>query len=310
MRMQDRLMNKLPVFILPLAWALSCSANAALYVTVVQGLGGMPEYESRFDEQTKTIIEASQSITDEALVYSFTGEEATRENLIAHFNTAAEQMTDDDRMAIYLIGHGSYDGEQYKFNIPGPDITHLDLAEIMSALPGVRNFLVNTSSTSGAILDSLETEDRIIVTATRNGNERNSTEFGRFFAQSFSSPDADLNKNDSISIQEAFDFAARGVEQFYESEGKLATEHPQLRGDAAAQFNLARLSPVEITGESDLITQLLQQRQDLDNRIEQLQLQRSELSDTEYFQQLQDLVLQSATLTEEIDRLRGAAGGD
>jgi len=284
-----------------LSW--SQLANAALYVTIVQGLGGVEEFETRFNEQREQITGASEAVSENVTVFS--GEEASRENLLGHFESLSSSMNDDDRAAIYLIGHGSYDGEQFKFNIPGPDITDADLAEVMGSLPGQNHFIVNTASASGAMLEALETDDRIIITATRNGNEKNATEFGTFFAQALSSEIADINKNNNVSIQEAFDFAEREVANFFESDGRLATEHPQIRGDGAASFTIARVQPVETTDDDPRVTQLLSQRLDLDNQIEDLQLRRNEYSNAEYVERLQALILESAQVSEQIDMLRG-----
>jgi len=279
-------------------------ARAALYVTVVQGLGGDDHWQARFSDQQEKITEASITMAGEAHVKSFTGDDATRDNLMAHFRMLSTSMNDDDRLALYLIGHGSYDGEQYKFNIPGPDITDGDLAEILGTLPGRNHFVVNTSSASGAMLDKVETDNRILVTSTRNGNEKNATEFGDFFAAALTSDSADINKNNSISIQEAFDYAERQVASFFENQSKLATEHPQIRGDNAASFNLARVNVAETPDEDPRITQLLSQREALDAQIEELQLNRGRYTNAEYIQKLQALILESAEVGEQIDNLR------
>jgi len=286
------------------------AVQAALYVTIVQGLGGMPEFDSAFTDQAGKIREASLTLAEESQVTSLTGDSATRDALLSHFQTLAAAMTDDDRVAIYLVGHGSYDGEQYKFNIPGPDITDTDLADIMDSFPGQNHFLVNTSSTSGAILEGLESENRIIITATRNGNEKNATEFGPFFATALTSETADLNKNNNVSIQEAFDFAERSVTEFFESSGKLATEHAQIRGEGAASFTLARVQAVELSDDNPRISNLLTRRLELDAEIESLQLRRNEFTNSEYIQRLQALILQSAEVSEEIETLRESSQAD
>ncbi len=286
------------------------AAHAALYVTIVQGLGGMPQFETAFTDQTDKIREASLTLAEESQVTTLSGDSATRDALLEHFQTLAASMTDDDRVAIYLIGHGSYDGEQYKFNIAGPDITDTDLANIMESFPGQNHFLVNTSSTSGAILERLENENRIIVTATRNGNEKNATEFGPFFASALTSETADLNKNNNVSIQEAFDFAERSVNEFFESSGKLATEHPQIRGEGATSFTLARVQAVELSDDNPRISSLLTRRLELDAEIESLQLRRNEFPNSEYIQRLQALILQSAQVSEEIEMLRESSQAD
>jgi hypothetical protein len=291
------------LLILPLQILLTQNAQAALHITIIQGLGGIPLFDVSFNDQRHKIREASESMTDAALVSTFSGEDVSRESLLAHFTTLAERMSEEDRAAIYLIGHGSYDGEQYKFNIPGPDITDTDLTDILDNLPGQNHFLVNTSSSSGVILDSLENDQRIIITATRNGNEKNATEFGNYFAEALASTTADINKNNIVSIQEAFDFAERGVTEFFESQGKLATEHPQIRGNGAASFSLARLGGLESSSEDPRINTLLSQRLDLDADIEALQLRRNEYTNADYIQRLQALILESAQVSEQIDEL-------
>lgn len=291
---------------------LPLQALAALHVTIVQGLGGMPEYDERFTEQRERITAASLSMTQEDLVKVFSGEAATREALLAHFEAESVAMSDDDRMIIYLIGHGSFDDEQYKFNIPGPDLTTQDLREILDALPGSNHFLVNTSSTSGSLLDPLEADSRVIVTATRSGNERNATMFGEYFAEALSSEDADINKNGSVSAQEAFDYASRKVADYFSTSGRLATEHPQLRGENAPRLNLARVDGAQRAPSSDdpEIVRLIERRQQIDVEIEELQLNREDYSSAEYTQRLRDLILESATVTEQIQALsEGGEGG-
>ncbi|MDR0779154.1 MAG: hypothetical protein LBF16_00445 [Pseudomonadales bacterium] len=304
---------------------LSCSAaalalvpvlsQAALYVTVIQGLGGQSEYERQFTDSRSKIEAASLTITDADKLFSFSGDAATREAILAHFKTLTARMNSDDRAAIYLVGHGSFDGDTYKFNIPGVDLTAADFKTVLDALPGRNHFLVNTSSTSGALVQALLGTDEkasnpnyVIIAATRNGIERNATQFGRFFAEALSSASADTNKNQSVSIQEAFDYAQRAVEAYFKDAGRLATEHAQLRGDGAAQFNLSRLNTLQIAAELSVadneLRTLLEQRQAINGKIEDLQLRRAELDNATYLQQLQTLILQTAQLTEQIDALQ------
>lgn len=282
---------------------LSPAASAALYITLVQGLGGMPEYAARFDTQRQQIASASRAIGEDNLQI-FQGEDATRDNLLAHFDDLAEQMTDDDRLLIYLIGHGSFDDENYKFNIPGLDLDTEDLDGILDNLPGGPHALINTSSTSGALLEPLAGDNRILVTATRNGNERNATEFGTWLARGLANEEADLNKDDFISVQEAFDFAQRQVADFYESTERLATEHPQLQGDGAERFNIARLGEAPTASDDEALNALLEERLAIDEEIETLQLRRDELNAAEYNEQLRALIIESASLSEQIEALR------
>lgn len=342
--MQSLRKSGLAVALLALG-AVPSLAQAALYITIVQGLGGQSEYDSDFTDSRQKIESAAHSITDNDKVASFSGDKATRAAVLKHLADITKKMAANDRAAIFLIGHGTFDGDTYKFNIPGPDLTGQDLKAVLEKLPGQNNVLVNTGSASGAMTEAITgaaaarraarnpagtaantTADAapqkiaggkyLLITATRNGNERNATHFGHYFAEALASRDADINKNNSISLQEAFDFAEKRVNAWFQDEGKLSTEHAQLSGEGAAQINLARLNAAEQKAElanaDAKLADLLKRRQQLDADLEELQLRRSQMNNADYLAKFQQLVLQSAELNEQIDaaqKTNGAAAG-
>jgi len=279
---------------------------AELHVVAVEGLGGTEEYTQRFSEEVAELKLAAESVTTTEYLRVFAGEEATDENILAHFEALAAIVNADDRVVIYLIGHGSYDGYEYKFNLPGPDLTGEQLVELLDALPSNNQLLVNTSSASGATLERLTDDTRVVITATRSGSERNATRFGSSFVAALADPAADINKNNAISAQEAFDYAARQVTDYFEFHGQLATEHPQLKGERAARFTLARLEVPEPAGDDPELGLLFEQRDQIDGHIEELQLRKDELSTDEYYTQLQQLLLELARVGDRIDRIIGA----
>ncbi|MFL5335147.1 MAG: C13 family peptidase [Geminicoccaceae bacterium] len=91
----------------------------------------------------------------------------------------------NDEVFILLIGHGSFDGKQAAFNLPGPDLTAGDFAELLSKLASQRVVFVNTASSSGPFVDALKGPGRTIVTATKTGGERNEPRFPAFFVEAF-----------------------------------------------------------------------------------------------------------------------------
>jgi len=285
------------------------SVSAKLYVIVIEGLGGSDYYSGQFDEQTKKITQAVTRMTGKDQVTVLSGTAASRDNILALFKNLQKTVTAGDRMALFLIGHGSYDGQQYKFNIPGPDLTGEDLGKILKESAAKQQLLVNTSSASGEVLKDLKSDARIIITATRNGNERNAPRFGDYFVTAMDDHSADTNKNDAISAEEAFTYAERMTQDYYKNEGRLATEHPQLEGKLAAQFNIARLTPAQETSTNPAIARLISQRQELDQKIDDLQARKDEFKNTdEYFNQLQDLLLQLSRLEEQLDKMNGSTG--
>src|SRR4029079_7472330 len=70
--------------------------------------------------------------------------------------------------------------------------------------------------------------NRVIITATRSGQELNLTRFGKYISEAIVDSRADLDKDGQTSLLEAFLSAARQTLDFYKTEGRLATEHALL----------------------------------------------------------------------------------
>ena len=108
---------------------------------------------------------------------------------------------------LILIGHGSFDGVEYKFNLVGPDISAEELARLCDRVPAKRQLIVNTTSASGGAVPALERPGRAVVAATKSGTEKNATVFCRYWVEALHDPEADVDKNEAISALEAFQYA-------------------------------------------------------------------------------------------------------
>ena len=278
-------------------------ARAESYYLIVGGIGGQPLYEERFVAQADALASAARrTVGDESLVAVLSGEAATRDALTREMDRLAQVATAEDVVAIFLLGHGSHDGETYKFNIPGPDIDGVAFGAMLDAILAERQLVVNATSSSGAILETWAADNRLLVTATRSGGERNATRFGEHWAEAMSSDEADANKNGAITVQEAFEFTERMVADSYESAGNLATEHPQLVGDTAGSFNVALLEArIATTAELEI---LIGELTVLEEEIEILRSRRNEMESDVYLGQLQELLLELALVQREIDGIR------
>ena len=273
--------------------------QAELYYVIVGGLGGAPDYEEAFAAHVRTLSQAAErTLGGDARVTVLVGDEATSDALRKGLAELVERTNEADRLAVFLVGHGSFDGTQYKLNLPGPDIDGAELQALLAAIPARSQLIVNATSASGAVLEEWGTEDRTVITATRSGAERNATRFAEYFAAALSAEEADINKNGMITAREAFDYAERRVADSFESEGTLATEHPQLVGENAAAFDVARLRARP--AERPEVVALTAERDALEERIAALRLEREELG-AEYLPQLQALLVELALLQERID---------
>lgn len=128
---------------------------------------------------------------------------------------------------LVLIGHGTSDGRDAKFNLRGPDVSDTELASWLSPLSRPIAIL-DGSSSSGPFLARLSAEGRVVVTATRSGNESNYARFGGFLAAAIDDLAADLDKDGQVSLLEAFLTASARTAEFYKSKSRLATEHALL----------------------------------------------------------------------------------
>ena len=262
------------------------AALAEMHVVVIEGLGGEPRYAEQFAEQVAAIESAAHSLTGDNRIRVFRADEASRDAVLQYFAILRTDVSSSDQVALYLIGHGSYDDHEYKFNIQGPDLTGEDIAGMLDGLPSTSQLLVNTSSASGAIADLAENDNRMLILATRSGVERHATRFGNYFAAALNDPTADIDKNQVVSAAEAFSFAERQVDDYFERNGQLATEHARMEGDRANRFSLARLGGVRPSTDDSVLTGLISERDALNARIESLRLDQENMTPEDYRSEL------------------------
>lgn len=289
-----------------LAAALAAPAHAELFYLIVGGLGGEDAYAERFDKDAAGLAGVARRTTADSRVTLLKGEGATRDAIVKAFDSLRTRTKAADNVIVMFVGHGSYDGETYKLNLPGPDLDGAEIAKLLEAIPARSQLVVNATSASGAILETWAGEGRTLITATRSGFERNATRFAEHFAAALAEGSADINKNGVITAQEAFDYASRRVADSFERDGALATEHPQIAGGAAARFTVARLGsgppPVAAGAAADpAVAALTAERERLDAEIEALRERREAMGNEAYLTDLQRLLVALAEVQGRID---------
>jgi hypothetical protein len=307
------------LLILCLLLCTSSLAHAEVYYVTVAGLGGEADYDKEFISLALDLNRLLVAGGRDAHVDTLTGRDSTRARFMEVLGKVAENAKPTDDFVLVLIGHGTYDGIDYKFNLIGPDITAAELARLCNRIPAGRQLIVDTTSSSGGSIVALEKRGRAVIAATKTGTEKNATVFARYWIEALQDPAADVDKNESITALEAFQYATRKTAEFYESQKRLATEHAVF--DDTGQHEPVR-APAADTGEGRLLSSftlirfgaaqkqfndptkrnLLAKKEELERQIDTLKYQKAAMSQEDYKQQLTTALLALARVQAELDK--------
>ncbi|MEZ5352220.1 MAG: hypothetical protein R2762_06250 [Bryobacteraceae bacterium] len=301
------------------AFLLLTPAFAATHYVTVAGIGGEPDYEQRFTNWAKDLDKALKGSGGDVQVHTLFGPEATKAKLSETLGKVAGEASPDDGFVLMLIGHGTFDGQDYKFNLKGPDATAIDLAAWCDRVPAKRQLVVNMTSASGASLAALQRANRGVITATKSGMEKNATAFARYWVEAMRDPGADADKNETVTALEAYQYADKKTVSFFETQKRLATEHAMLedtgKGDAvrapsaengqgqlAGRFALLRIGSTQKAAADPAKQKLLARREQIEGEIDKLKYEKAAMPQQEYRKKLAALLLELARLQEELDK--------
>ncbi len=251
---------------------------------------------------------------------------STKNELVKAFEDLGSRIKEEDLLFILLIGHGSFDGKEYKFNLVGPDITGSELKSWLDRFNRQTVVLVCSTPCSGILTKTLSRKGRVVITATKNEFENNDTLFAQFFIEAFKNKSADTDKNGQVSVLEAFLYTSQKVEGWYQEKNRLATEHSLLEdngdqtgsgrpapsngeGLLAAKLSLEWPSENIVQGEgSQAISPELQalrsSKQKIEAAVQELKYRKAALPEAEYNQQLESLLIQLAQTNQKIQSLK------
>ncbi len=293
------------------------TAHATTFYVTLSGLGGEPDYVQRFKMLAEDIDSSLKKAGGDADIVTLVA--PTRDQIRARFTELDRQAKPADSLVLMLIGHGAYDGAEYKFNIPGPDITGAELASLLDHMPASRQLVVNMTSSSGGSIEFLRKANRVVIAATKTGSEKNATVFARYWAEALRDPAVDTDKNENVSALEAFRFAQQKTTNFFETQKRLATEHSVLEdtgkgegekspsaengeGRLAASFTIVRLGSNAAAAKDPAKRALLDQKEQLEQEIDKLKYNKAAIPEAQYKQQLTQLLLQLVQVQEAIDK--------
>lgn len=288
-------------------------------VLIVMGAEGDADLGGKFRTQvgqwTNACARAGASY--EVFGVAPAGAESDREQL--RLRIAASPTNGMSPLWIVLVGHGTWDGQDAKFNLRGPDITAAEMAQWLK--PIARPLaVINTASASAPWIPVLKGPRRVIVSATRSGDEQNYTRFGGFLAEAIADPSGDLDQDGQTSLLEAFLRASTQTAEWYASAGRLATEHPLIDdngdglGTPAAWFRGTRATKMASGGarpdggvsrqfvlvqspwEKQLTPEQRARRDALELELNRLRDRRPEPPNDAYYQKIEAIALELARL--------------
>lgn len=288
-------------------------------VLVVMGAAGTEEYGKTFEKSADQWQAAAKNGGAEFVCI---GREA--EGKVQDRDKVRTFLTETPRSStaplwVVLIGHGTDDGKEARFNLRGPDVTAKELAEWLG--PVKRPVaVINCASASASFINHLSGPDRVVITATRSGNESNYARFGEYMAGAIDDPTADLDKDGQVSLLEAFLTAASRVREFYRTEARLATEHPLIDdtgdklGSPAEWFQGVRATTRAKDGttadglrahqwhlvpserEKSLPAEVRKRRDELELSLVALRDQKARLGEDEYYARVEKIMVELARL--------------
>jgi hypothetical protein len=291
------------------------------YAVIVSGATGGQAYAQQYATWTRALTTAlvERLKLDPARVTALSessdpAQAATAANVRRTLAAIRGQLKADDLLFIFLLGHGTFDGVDAKFNLVGPD---MDLAEWAALLRGFagRVVLVNTAAASAPFVERLSGPRRIVVSATDSVAQRFDTVFPEYFIAAFGDESSDIDKNGRTSIWEAFAWAAGAVRRHYQQRGQLATERPLLddNGDGVGReassqgadgaFASRTYLDAPVAGApptDEVLVELLQRRASLTAEVEELQVKKAFMAPGDYAREFERIMLALARVGRDI----------
>ncbi len=327
--MKGKWFSKIAFF--ALAFFMPAFARAEKKVVIIAGLGGEEVFQKRFAAESEQLYRVLQSqfgykpedlillaSPSDSLAVPARANDAT--TIRSVFKKLASELGEDSELLVFLIGHGSFDGEWARFNIPGPDLRDVDFAAMLDRLQVSKLLFVNSSSASGPFVEKLSRNGRILITATRNGIERNATHFfSHLLATLEHASEADLNKDGLLSTTELFINTRDRLVKYYSEQGILRPEHPLLEDDGdgegtetpdilkgdgavASRFFLQqnrRGERIAAGSAGNKPVQVSAAQKKILARVEKLQSRKSTMPEDQYYREFERLMLELARLNSQ-----------
>jgi len=156
---------------------------------------------------------------------------STAGNLKEQIDRFAAAVNTGDRFIFYYMGQANIVSDTLRLNLPGPDITHKQLAEWINGIKASSMLIVLDCPGAGLAVKAVTGQGRIILGAC-TADQHYSTQFSEYFVPALVDERSDTDEDGRISLLEAFTSASRSVDDFYRRQSLLTTETPVLEDNA------------------------------------------------------------------------------
>ncbi|MDF1622415.1 MAG: hypothetical protein P1V33_02955 [Pseudohongiella nitratireducens] len=305
------------------------TADTGKFALIITGAAASPEIRQRFRGWTSQLDEILQRdydySADHVRILLDDGDNvgglgarvagaSTADAIEEHLRDWQSDMTAGDLLSVFMIGHGAATFGDAKFNNVGPDMTGDELALWLEPYQEQDIVLFNMTNAGFEFARALSAPGRIVISATRSSAERFDPIFPRYLLAGLEGRQADLDRNEQVSILELFNFASSQVAAWYDEQGRLPTEHAVLddTGDGLFSLNpgieesdglLAEVAYLNILTpdpdkQSPQAPAMLAEVQALERQVILLRNQKANYLEAEYWRQMEDLLIALARTTE------------
>ena len=311
------------MFVLCVLLVAAPAAASERYALIVSGANGEASYADQYGQWRQSTVTAllERLAFDEANVITlFDGGDANHTSTAAGVRRALDSLRAkiraDDVLLVLMIGHGSFDGTEAKFNLVGPDLSSAEWGALLKPLPG-QIVVVDTTAASFPFLEHLAGPRRVVITATDSVAQRFDTVFPEYFVKALTDASADIDKNGRVSVWEAFTAASMAVRRYYTQRGQLATERALIDdngdgigreaggegtdGSASSRLYFDPDVPGAAPTDEEMLA-LLQKRASLQIDADELKQRRALMTPDEYDREFERLMISLATVSRDIRR--------
>ena len=212
-----------------------------MYAIIVGGINKDPEQRQAHDKAVitlrKMLLEevnvAPERIKVLVDITSFARKNAqvsNAENIRKAIADMSKAVKPNDRFIFYYVGQANVVSSKLRLNLPGKDITHIQLDGQLKKIKPALMLIVLDCPGAGLAVKSMTADNRIIVCACRS-DQPYSPRFSEYFLPALVDKTADTDGDEKISLLEAFTQTSKNIFQLYEKQNLLKTETPLLEDD-------------------------------------------------------------------------------